>query len=79
MKYTVHSIQPVVLLVPATMDNSDLTVTGNLPGFEIELLPLVGDKTFTLQVTEANWSGAPAEEFFAVGNVVELGFTAVQS
>jgi hypothetical protein len=74
MKFTVHSIQPIVQEVPAKTEDG-LDVSGNLPGFEVELLPVEPGKTVTLQITAANWSGIDPQLMFALGNTVELGFT----
>lgn len=74
MKYKVHSCTPVSVSVDATTAQG-VKVEGKMPGLNVELLPVDGGKTVTLEITEQNWSGLDPKEMFAVGNTVEMGFT----
>ena len=78
MKFKVHSCTPVSVSVDATTAQG-MKVEGKMPGLNVELLPVDdGGKTVTLEVTAQNWAGMDPKEMFAVGNVVEMGFTLSQ-
>lgn len=78
MKYIVHSATPVTAIVPARTD-AGTVVEGQLPGLNVELVPLGGaGKTVTLEITAENWAGADPTDMFAQGNTVQLGFTLIE-
>lgn len=77
MNYIVHSNNPQAVLVQATTDKGT-KVDAPLPGNVVELLPVDGGKTVTLELHEDNWAGLPPAEMFAIGNEVSIGFTLVK-
>ncbi len=76
MKYTVHSNNPQAVMTKAKTAKGT-EVEAPMPGNVVELLPVDGGATVTLALHEDNYTGLPADEMFAVGNVVEIGFTLV--
>lgn len=75
MNYIVHSNNPTTVMVKATTEKGT-EVEAPMPGHYIEMLPVDGGKTVTLELTQDNWNGlAPAE--IGVGDTVALSLAIV--
>ena len=74
MKFKVHSYTPQKVSVLAkTAAGTEVEAT--MDGAVVELIPLAGGKTITLELHPENYAGLDMADMFAVDNVVSLGFT----
>lgn len=77
MNFIVHSNNPQSIMVKGKTAKGT-EVDAPLPGNVVELLPVEGGKTVTLELHQDNWDGVPPAEMFAIGNEVSIGFTLVK-
>lgn len=78
MKFRVHSADPCGIPVKAKTAD-DVEVDATVPGLAVELLPVDGVHTVTLQVRQSDFPGKDLKELFARDNVLELGFSLVST